>query len=400
MPTLEELVAAATRQIVAGLVDQNGAARYTASSESGQISDIQRAFNDGGAFQPEAPKMCKIYVLKDRNRFRVRVVDTESDRKVSYIFATKEEADAAVPKLYREYRRPVGMELSKALDEYKKYLVQKGNRERSIEVTMQRLEGLLESIKTQITGDLTPGHLDKAWKEFTEKVSKYTKSTPSIDTQANTLNQTKTFFRWCNGKNWLKGDPIDHLQVIGRRRKGKPQFVGLDESRKFLDTALELGAKGDVGAVVAATLLLMGMRASEVADRLVRELDDGGKIFVITSAKTEAGVRRLRIPVVLQPLLQGLAKGKERSERLFGDIDRHWVRNAVIRVCGLAKVPVLSSHGLRGTHASLAVEAGMSGDAVASSLGHDSFQVTKDHYAKSESVSGARSDRVAEALRN
>jgi integrase len=67
----------------------------------------------------------------------------------------------------------------------------------------------------------------------------------------------------------------------------------------------------------AATALLMGMRASEVTDGLVRDLDDDGRVLVIPHAKTRAGVRRLRIPEVLQPLPVGLATGKEEIERLF-----------------------------------------------------------------------------------
>jgi integrase len=57
-------------------------------------------------------------------------------------------------------------------------------------------------------------------------------------------------------------------------------------------------------------------------------------------------------------------------------------------------------HGLRGTHATLAVQAGVTGDAVARALGHESFAVTTDHYAKPEAVSGARTDLVLENLRN
>lgn len=56
-------------------------------------------------------------------------------------------------------------------------------------------------------------------------------------------------------------------------------------------------------------------------------------------------------------------------------------------------------HGLRGTHGRLAVEAGISGDVVAASLGHESFEVTEQHYAGSDAVTGARIDRVASALK-
>jgi integrase len=61
-------------------------------------------------------------------------------------------------------------------------------------------------------------------------------------------------------------------------------------------------------------------------------------------------------------------------------------------------VPIISAHGLRGTHGRLALEAGISSEVGAASLGHESFEVTKAHYAGNDAVAGARIDRVAAAL--
>lgn len=49
---------------------------------------------------------------------------------------------------------------------------------------------------------------------------------------------------------------------------------------------------------------------------------------------------------------------------------------------------------VRGTHATLAVEAGLTGDAVAASLGHGSFAVTAGHYAKAEAITSARTHQI------
>jgi integrase len=105
------------------------------------------------------------------------------------------------------------------------------------------------------------------------------------------------------------------------------------------------------------------------------------------------------VPALLQPLLQALASGKRPGARLFGaGVNRHWVLRSVARVCQLAGVPAVTPHGLRGTHATLAVGAGISGDAVAASLGHESFAVTAVHYARPEAVSGAKAAKVADTL--
>jgi hypothetical protein len=69
----------------------------------------------------------------------------------------------------------------------------------------------------------------------------------------------------------------------------------------------------------------------------------------------------------------------------------------VVPVAG-SKTPIVGPHGLRGTHATLAVEAGVTGDVVAAALGHESFAVTAGHYASAESVTSARTRKVEAAL--
>ncbi len=69
------------------------------------------------------------------------------------------------------------------------------------------------------------------------------------------------------------------------------------------------------------------------------------------------------------------------------------------RICCLAKTQIVNPHGLRGTHATLAIQAGITGDAVARALGHESFAVTAGHYAKPEAVLGARTELVETSLR-
>jgi hypothetical protein len=70
-------------------------------------------------------------------------------------------------------------------------------------------------------------------------------------------------------------------------------------------------------------------------------LDGKGTLLDITDATTSAGERTLRLPTKLQPLLAGLAKGKKPDERLFGDVDRHWLRRVVKQCCKAAGVRVV-----------------------------------------------------------
>lgn len=363
------------------------------SAAVGSAGHETRIGTDDGALE-ENP-MCRVRIFRDRTKYRVRVIDRESGRMTSSIYETEEEALAAVRKIKREYNRPVGIEFSKAIDAYELFMRAKGNRPRSIDVTVERLSRFFAGVTH--TDDLAPVVAAKLWAKFTMTPTR-TGRVPAFDTQANTLQQVRTFVRWIVERGWTKvSDPVAGLKAIGRRNKGKRQLAGLDESRRFLATSLELGKAGDGGAVAAAMALLMGMRASEIVERTVRELDDGGRILLITRAKTRAGVRRLMIPEVLQPLLLKVAEGRGPDDRLF-PYDRHWVLRAVARLCRAAGVPVVPAHGLRGTHSTLAIDAGLSGPAVAAALGHSSFTVTANHYAAPGSVESARTGRVIDAL--
>jgi integrase len=140
---------------------------------------------------------------------------------------------------------------------------------------------------------------------------------------------------------------------------------------------------------------LLGMRASEIVTRTVRNLDGRGTLIEITDAKTEAGERILKLPSKLQPLLARLAEGKQPDDLLFGGQDRHWVLRSVKRCCAAAGVRIVGPHGLRGTHAKMAREVGVSGVLLARAMGHESETTTTEHYAGRTAVANAAIDRVA-----
>ena len=156
--------------------------------------------------------------------------------------------------------------------------------------------------------------------------------------------------------------------------------------------------QGERGAVAALLALVMAMRASEIVSRVVRDLDDDGKLLWIPDSKTEAGRRTLQVPALLQPMLKQLAAGKSPAAMLFGDHWRDWVRNWVKRICEAAGVPKVTAHGMRGLHSTLAVEHGVSAHVVAASLGHESSTTTIQSYVKPEAVAGAQQRRVLTVL--
>lgn len=158
-----------------------------------------------------------------------------------------------------------------------------------------------------------------------------------------------------------------------------------------------------LGALVA---LGCGLRASEVRQRRVRDLDDGGRVLWITSGKTRNAQRNPMIPSFLRPYLVEASAGLAPNAYLFGHNEsrpdepkpRQAVNVAVARICTHAGVPQVCPHSLRGLWATLAVESGAATEAVASALGHGSFAMTARHYAQPGAVQSAKTARVMDVL--
>jgi integrase len=182
-------------------------------------------------------------------------------------------------------------------------------------------------------------------------------------------------------------------------KAGKPR-LRKDDARALNTLALERAKEGDEGAILTLMALILGLRASEIVDRVVGDIDAAGTELIIDDAKTEAGNRTLMLPEVLQPLVAKLAAGKARGARLFGDRNRHWAYREVLRLCADAGVERVTPHGLRGTASSIAQTAGMLGNVVAQSLGHTSYATTKRHYTDPSAPANAQIERVVAALSN
>src|SRR5262249_5081493 len=222
----------------------------------------------------------------------------------------------------------------------------------------------------------------------------------SVDTHRNYLAETKTFLNFCVGKKWLRANPLAGVKGVGRRSHGKTQ-LRIDEARRWLNQALVLADRGDAGVVAALCALLMAMCASEITQRVVRDLDDDGQIIWVTdegdgqTVKTEARRRKFLVPPVLQGYLKTLVKGKGPHELLFGTTKgeahwRDWPNKNVHRINKLAGVQEVCAHSMRGLHASIARANGVTGAIVAGALGHGSEAVHERSYARREEIERGR----------
>lgn len=319
----------------------------------------------------------------------VVLVDGSTSVRSSLYFQSEGEARKNAEDLRREIAALSAVDVDEAIEEYATYQQAKGNKQRLIAHTSYHLRSFF------IERDLAVSMLDVKrcaayYQRTTEKLA--------VDSHRNRLVEAKTFLRWCVKRGYLKASPLDAVEGVGRRRKHGKAQLRVDEARRWMEFAMRLVSKRDSGAVAAVMTLLLGLRASEIIQRVGRDVDDDGRLLWISSSKTEAGRRTLQVPEMLRPHLLRLAKKAGPEGLLFGRHWRDWPRLQVQRICELTNVPTVSAHGMRGTHASLAVEAGGSGHLVASALGHESFTTTVESYAKPGAVGSARQRNALRVL--
>jgi integrase len=256
----------------------------------------------------------------------------------------------------------------KAIEAYAEQLRRNGVRERSIDTTRYRLRKLFEPVLLTPLATVTPA---RARELFTRLVG-------SVDSRRNILNQARTFFRRAKENEWTDSILLADVKGEGKRHCGK-QKLTVDESRKFLAVCLKLAAsdnpKERTVGVAAAMALVFGMRASEITGLQVRDLDAGGTIVRITHAKSQAGIRSLQVPEWFRPHLKKMAEGKEATAPLV-DHHRTWLHRNVRAICRKAGITEAPPHGLRGTHADLALLAAATPLSVSQALGHASTAVT------------------------
>lgn len=216
------------------------------------------------------------------------------------------------------------------------------------------------------------------------------------------LRRLKHFYKWAVAARYIPSSPFAEVRPIGRPRRGKPQ-LRIDEARRFVSAALIKARALDVGATAALLQIFLGLRPTEAMVRVVRDLDDGGRVLWIPSGKTQGARRRLQVPETLREVLLLHASGKDPESPLLGPPGeplhtRDALRHRLKQLCDQLGLPRVCPHSLRGLNATLALDAGATPHHVAAALGHASFVTTARHYADVSSVANAGLRRVADLL--
>lgn len=188
-------------------------------------------------------------------------------------------------------------------------------------------------------------------------------------------------------------DPTRKAIIKGKTpRDKKPKYLSQFELHSLLQ-CLELGAEPNwdwLIMLVAKT----GMRFSEALAITPRDFDFSHQTLSISKTwdykgkggflptKNKSSVRKIQIDWQTVVQFSELIKEKPGDEPLFitCKVYNSTVNDVLKRRCKQAHIPIISIHGLRHTHASLLLFAGVTIASVARRLGHSSMTTTQKTY--------------------
>lgn len=191
----------------------------------------------------------------------------------------------------------------------------------------------------------------------------------------------------------ISRDPTRKAIIKGKTpRIKKIKYLNQFELHTLL---LSLDLKADVNwdwfiLLVAKT----GMRFSEAAALTPKDFDFSHQTLSISKTwdykggggfqptKNKSSMRKIQIDWQTVIQFSEMVKGMPGNEPIFvtDKVYNSTVNDILARHCKKAKVPVISIHGLRHTHASLLLFAGVSIASVARRLGHASMTTTQKTY--------------------
>lgn len=361
---------------------------------------------------------------KRPGEYYVVAFDSDGGRSTQALEAvTREEAvketEAKRKRLVPLLNQPEVITVKAAVESYEHYMkVVKRNREKSVAETIRRLKLFFEAEERpgRALTSLTPAWGAKRYEELAALPGRSPDTLVSVDYHRNVLLEARSFLAWCGetARRWLKGNPLQGVKGVGKRRKGKPQLRP-DEGVLWRQKAVQLSLAGDEGALAALLLLDGGARPGEIVTRQVRDLVSGAAFVMVDDqedadwqAKTEKSKRPLGpLPQDMRELLLAHVRGKVGTAYLFpavrgkrkgGPHDVGWLVDQVKRICRLAKVPEKTAHSMRGLRTTLDLLAGRSVREVQEQRGHEDARTTLGSYAAPGAVEAGQQARYLDML--
>jgi len=304
--------------------------------------------------------------------------------------------------------------ISQALDEFSTFLairgVKKPSKPQTIKHVRERVSYMVNVTSAARLDSITVEVAKTTYEELIARKPVRGAKLETVKLSAAThhayLSAARAFWDFCVRKGYAAENPWMEVERAGTKPKRK-KILRIDEGVRFVDVAHKLADLGDHRAIGALTAIYMGLRATEIVIRVGRDVDARGTRLVIEDAKTENGNKSLPLPPELQGYYRELARVAGPTGYLFppdaqsqcGRRTYRWLLDGVHRICQLAEVPIVSTHGLRGTFATTATEEGVAIDAVVKALRHGARKVAEEHYIAPHAIDHAVLQRVLDGIR-
>ena len=213
------------------------------------------------------------------------------------------------------------------------------------------------------------------------------------DSYLSTINsQLSAIFNYACRVYNLPNNPCKKAGTMGRKRKGNIGIWSQDDMEAFLE------AVSDKTEIRYAFFLLYwtGIRVGELLALTISDLDfenrtlsitkslnrTGGR-DIITSPKTEAGIRTIHLSEFVIDELRdycSMLYGRTESDRLFLVTKSH-LEKELKRGAGIAGLKCIRVHDLRHSHVSVLISRDVNIALIAKRLGHESISTTLNTYA-------------------
>ncbi|KRM60849.1 integrase [Paucilactobacillus vaccinostercus DSM 20634] len=189
-------------------------------------------------------------------------------------------------------------------------------------------------------------------------------------------------------------DPTRKAIIKGvQQRKHKTKFLNQHETQALLNIlVLDEGVNWDYFILLIAKT---GLRFAEALALTPKDFDFAHQYLNVSKTwdyksaapefaptKNKSSVRKVQLDwqtvIQFSQLTKGLPEDKPIfvNTKVYNDTVNHYLE----RLCKKADIPVISVHGLRHTHASLLLYAGVSIASVARRLGHSNMTTTQQTY--------------------
>lgn len=350
-----------------------------------------------------------IYFRNDRKKWMARYweYDVMKDRNVkkTKTFESKEDAEEFLKQLNYRRENPIYIK-NNGIPLFDLMLTNLDNKKNANLISQAQYDRVKRSLNVIKKAPFCFRNIEDIKSEeiqaFLNEMSK-TYSNSSIKKFSEQFGQA---FKYAFNKGYISKNPM--IEVIRPKSVKKDKDVRamtVDEESKFINYLLEHSVKDIPYRNAFLMQLLMGFRIGEVlalnsgdidlanhlinVNKTLTKLADG-TIVMSDSPKTKAGNRILPIPKVLEPfIIEQLKISKDMPNNdehlLFKPPIVHYARISTLnwslnKILNELDIPHFSTHSLRHTYATRAIEAGMSPVVLQKLMGHTDVSVTLNAY--------------------